>query len=215
MTKNFASRLGFWAASYVAVLEILYILILIFMMVSEGITLPPSPFVQLASGIATFLTIPGLVVLYTAIRFVKQDTNEVLGSLGVTFTILFAVTVSINRFVQLTVIQSNLADLPADLSRFLPYSEGSIMFSLEVLGWGVFSSIAAVFVAPLFSITRLERTIRWLFIIYALLSFGSAISFVFNLFIPTGPIAWGPIALAMCICLMIYFRNQSVMSVNG
>jgi hypothetical protein len=207
MKKNTASQLGFFASALSAMLGVTYLLLLIVAFSTEGLVLPPSPFVQLAGGIITFLTAPVLVVLFTAIRFVNEEDNRVLGSLGVSFIMMYAVTVSINRFVQLTVIQQSLPDVPADLARFLPYASGSVMFALEVLGWGFFSSLAAVFVAPLFSSSPLNNAIRWLFILYAILSFMSAISFATNIPIPTGPIAWGPILLALSILLSVYFRN--------
>jgi hypothetical protein len=81
------------------------------------------------------------------------------------------------------------------------------MSALEILGWGFFSSLAAIFVAPLFSSSRLNKTIRWLFILYAIFSFMSVISFATNTPIPTGPLAWGPILLALSILLSIYFRK--------
>jgi len=207
MKKNIASQLGFWASALVAVLGGIYLLLLIFYFTTEGYAFPPSPFVQLVGGIITFLTVPILVILFTAIRFVNEKDNKVLGSLGVSFIILFAATVSINRFVQLTVIQQSLPDVPPDLTRFLPYSTGSVMLALEILGWGFFSSLASVFVAPLFSSSPLKKTIRWLFILYAIFSFMSVIGFVTNTPIPVGPIAWGPILLALSILLSVYFRN--------
>ena len=209
MKKNIASQLGFWASVLLAILGGVYILALIYDISIDGIAalISPSPFLQLVSGIGTLLTVLLLVILFTAIRFVNQEDNEVLGLLGINFIILFAATVSINRFVQLTVIQQSLPDVPADLARFLPYATGSVMFALEVLGWGFFSSIAAAFVAPLFSSSRLNNTIRWLFILYAVFSFMSIISFATNIIIPTGPIAWGPILLVITILLAVYFRN--------
>lgn len=207
MKKDTASLLGFYASVFCAILGIAYILLLVFYFALEGFAMPPPPFVQLTSGIITFLTVPVLVILFTAIRFVNEEDNKVLGSLGISFIILFAATVSINRFVQLTVIQQSLPDIPADLTRFLPYETGSVMFALEVLGWGFFSSLAAVFVAPLFHSSRLNRTIRWLFILYAIFSFISVISFTLNIPIPVGPVAWGPILLALSILLAIFFRD--------
>ena len=209
MKNNIASRLGFWASIYGVVIGGSYLLILIYSISTDGIAslASPTPFVQFIGGIGTFLSVPGLVVLFTAIRYVNEGDDKILGSLGVSFIILFAATVSINRFVQLTVIQQSLPDVPSDLTRFLPYASGSVMFALEVLGWGFFSSLAAVFVAPLFSSSRLNKTIRWLFVLYAIFSFLSAFSLASNLFIPTGPIAWGPILLVITILLAIYFRN--------
>lgn len=209
MKKNIASQLGFWASVLGVIIGGIYFLVLIYSLSTEGAASlnSPSPFVQLAGGIVTILTVPMLVILFTAIRDVNEGDKKVLGSLGVNFIILFAATVSINRFVQLTVIQQNLPNVPADLIRFLPYGSGSVMSALEVLGWGFFSSLAAGFVAPLFSASRLNKAIRWLFILYAVFSFLSAISFATNVFIPTGPIAWGPILLVITILLSVYFRN--------
>ena len=209
MKKNIASQLGFFASVLAAVIGGIYILVLIYAISTEGFAslASPSPFVQFVGGIVTFITVPVLVILFTAIRFVNEEDNKVLGSLGVSFIILFAATVSINRFVQLTVIQQSLPDVPTDLTRFLPYATGSVMFALEVLGWGFFSSLAAVFVAPLFSSSPLNKTIRWLFILYAIFSFMSVISFATNTPIPTGPLAWGPILLALSILLSVYFRK--------
>ncbi|NQT62701.1 MAG: hypothetical protein HQ556_07060 [Candidatus Marinimicrobia bacterium] len=205
--NNNARRAGLWASTYAGVLGVIYLLVLVIYIFAEGFTLPPGPFVQLAAGIITFLIAPGLVVLFTAIRFVNEKDNKMLGSLGVSFTILFAVTVSINRFVQLTVIQQSLPDIPADLIRFLPYGDGSIMLAMEVLGWGFFSSLAFLSVAPLFSNSPLNKAIRYLCVLYAILSFGSVISFATNIFIPTGPLAWGPILLALSILLFLHFRD--------
>jgi len=207
MKKNIASQLGFFASAFVAIGTGIYLLLLIFYFSTEGFVFPPTPFVQLVGGIVTFLSVPGLVILFTAIRFVNEEDNKVLGSLGVSFIILFAATVSINRFVQLTVIQQSLPDVPIDLIRFLPYGPGSVMFALEVLGWGFFSSLAAIFVAPLFSSSPFNKTIRWFFILYAFFSFMSVIGFATNIPIPVGPIAWGPILLALGILLSVYFRN--------
>ncbi len=213
MEKKIASRLGFWASVYIAVLGGMYLLILIYSILTEGFSLNLTPFVQLVAGIGTFLLVPGFVILFTAIRFVIDGDHQVLGSLGVSFTILFAATVSINRFVQLTVIQQSLPDVPADLVRFLPYAPGSVMLALEVLGWGFFSSLAALFVAPLFSASPLNKTIRWLFILYAVVSFISVIGFAANITIPVGPIAWGPIAFVLSILLAVYFRKMDKQAV--
>ena len=209
MKKNIAVQLGFWSSVFVAVLGGVYLLLLIFYFSTEGFIFPPTPFVQLVGGIVTFLTAPCLLILFTAIRFVNDDNNKVLGSLGISFITLFAATVSINRFVQLTVIQQSTPGISShDLTRFLPYSTGSIMFALEMLGWGFFSSLAALCVAPLFSASRLKLSIRWLFVTYALFSFMSVIGYATETPITAGAfIAWGPILLALSILLAVYFRK--------
>jgi len=206
--KNIVSQLGYWAAVFNAVGLGIYLLALIFHFLTEGFVNPTTPFIQLAGGIVSFLAMPGLVILFTAIRFVDEGENKVLGSLGVNFITLLAATVGINRFVQLTVIQQSLPDVPSDLTRFLPYGAGSVMYSLEWLGWGFFSSLAALFVAPLFTATRLNKTIRWLFVLYAIFSFMGLVGFMTNTPIASiAFIAWGPILFTLSILLSIYFRN--------
>ncbi|HSG42175.1 MAG TPA: hypothetical protein VLA72_03385 [Anaerolineales bacterium] len=213
MKKNIASQLGFWASVLIAIGTGIYFLTLIYHFSTAGIVNPNTPIVQLIGGIDTFISLPLFVMLFIAIRYVHEGEKEILGSLGVSFIILFAATVSINRFVQLTVIQPSMPDVPADLSRFLPYATGSVMYALEWLGWGFFSSLAFVFVAPLFSASRRNRTIRWLFILYSIFSFTGLIGFVTNTPIAfTAIIAWGPITLVLTILLAIYFRHINTQS---
>jgi hypothetical protein len=208
MNKKIAAKLGYWSSMALLILGCVYfVVVIIYVFTTKDFKSAPTPFVQLTSGIITFLTVPVLVMQFSAIRFIHDGDNKIFGSLGVSFILLFAATVSINRFVQITVIQQNLPDLPSDLMRFTPYGSGSVMFALEILGWGFFSSIAAVFVAPLFSSSRLNIAIRWLFFLYAFLSFNSFISYVTNITIPTGPIAWGPVIVVLSILLLKYFRK--------
>jgi hypothetical protein len=209
MKKDITARLGFWSSVFISVLGGVYLLTLIASFSTEGFTFPPSPIVQLVGGIITFLMVPGLLILFSAIRFVNDENNKVLGSLGITFITLFAATVSINRFVQLTVIQQSAPGIASqDLTRFLPYATSSIMFALEMLGWGFFSSLAALSVAPLFSASRLNRSIHWLLITYAFFSFMSVIGYATETPIIAGAfIAWGPILLALSILTAIYFRK--------
>jgi MFS family permease len=209
MNKNIAALLGFWSSVFIALLGGIYLFALVASFSSEGFRFPPSPIVQLVGGIITILMVPGLLILFTAIRFVNDENNKILGSLGTSFITLFAATVSINRFVQLTVIQQSAQGIASqDLTRFQPYATGSIMFALEMLGWGFFSSFAAIFVAPLFSASRLNQSIRWLFIIYAFFSFMSIIGYTTQTPITAGAfIAWGPILMALSILLAIYFRK--------
>jgi len=208
MKRNKAGQIGFYASAIAVVLGVSYLLLLVFHFSTEGFVNPTSGFVPLVGGMIMFLTVQVFVILFTAIHFVNDGDNKIFGALGISFIILCTVAVSINRFVQLTVIQQSLPAVPSDLTRFLPYGTGSVMYSLEWLGWGFFSSLAAVFVAPLFSSTPLNNTIRWLFILYAIFSFLGLIGFMTNNPIASiAFIAWGPILLVLSILLAFYFRN--------
>lgn len=211
MKNKLALKFGFWSSVFVSILGIVYLLLISIFFATEGFVFPPSEIVQLIGGIVTFLTAPGLIVVFSAIYYVKDWENKILGSLGLTFIILFAAMVSINRFVQLTIIQQSIPGAASqDLARFLPYSSGSIMFALEMLGWGFFSSLAAFSVAFLFKGSRLNNVIKWMFIAYALFSFMGVLGFATETAITMAAfIAWGPILLALSILLAVYFRKDS------
>ncbi len=200
-------RLGFWAATLLAILGVIYLVLLVVSFATEGLAFPPTPTVQLVGGIVTFLTGSLLLVLFAAIRYLAPGEKAVFGTLGLVFTALFAMAVGINRFVQLTVVRlSPAGPASADLARFLPYSTGSVMFALEVLGWGFFLSLGALFVAPLFGGSRLQRVIRWLFIVFAAFSLMSPVGFATATPITAiAFVAWGPILLALAVLLAVFF----------
>jgi hypothetical protein len=209
MTERLAKHLGFWAATVVAILGAIYLALLVGYFATEGFAFPPTPFVQLVGGLVTFFTAPALLVVFAAVKHLAPSEDSVLGTLGVCFTTLFVSSVSINRFVQLTVIRlSPPGPASQDLARFLPYSTGSVMFALEILGWGFFLTLAALCVAPLFGGSRLQRAIRWLLVFFALFSVMSVIGFATSTPITAAAfIAWGPILLALALLMAVFFRR--------
>lgn len=209
MNQRQVIHLGFWSALVGSILGLIYIAVLIANFATQGLAYPPPEWVQLAGGIITLLTTIVLVVLMTAIYFFTPEDQKIYTALGAGFTILFAAVVSINRFWQLTVIRQNLAvGNTQELARFMPYATDSVAFSLEMLGWGLFLSIAALFVAPVFSRDRLERAIRWLFLAYGVLSLLSVIGYALESpLISLGFVAWGPVLSAITILLAIHFAR--------
>lgn len=210
MKNKLTFKLGFLSSVFVAILGVVYLSLISIYFATEGFTFPPSESVQLIAGIVTFLTAPGLLVVFSAIYFAKDWENKILASLGLSFIILYAAMISINRFVQLTIIQQSAPGIASqDLARFLPYSTTSIMFALEMLGWGFFSSLAAIFVAFLFNGSPLNTAIRWLFIAYFIFSFMGVLGFATETALSMGAfVAWGPILLALSILLAIYFQKE-------
>jgi len=209
MPASLAHRIGFWASTVLAILGCIYLALLVGYFTVEGFTFPPTSFVQLVGGLVTILTAPAILIIYTAIWHIAPAEERILGSIAVSFAALFVISVSINRFVQLTVIRLAPAG-PAsqDLARFLPYSTDSVMFALEILGWGLFSSLAALFAAPLFGGSRLQVSIRWLLVTYAVFSLASVIGFATaTALTAAGFVAWGPVLLALAILWIVFFKR--------
>jgi hypothetical protein len=214
--ETLVNRIGLWAAAVVTILGCIYLALLVGYFTTEGFVFPPTPFVQLVGGIVTILSAPAIMIIFTAIFHLAPPGRRILGSLGVCFSVLFVIAVSINRFIQLTVIRL-APEGPAsqDLARFLPYSTDSVMFALEILGWGLFSSLAAIFVAPLFHQSTLQSSIRWLLVAYAIFSLASVIGFATATpLTAAGFVAWGPILLALAILFMVFFRRGEILSLS-
>ena len=85
------------------------------------------------------------------------------------------------------------------------------MFAMEMLGWGFFIALAAIFVAPLFSRGRLQLAIRSTLIAFGVLSLTSVIGFASQTpLTAVGFVAWGPLLLALAVMLAVFFRRARV-----
>jgi hypothetical protein len=211
MTKELPGRLGFWGSAFISVLGVVYLVTIIHHFATLGFAVPPTQSVQTVGGLVTIFSAPAILVIFAVIAHLAPKEKRILGKVGLSFAILFVAMVSINRFVQLTVIrQSSLAEQASDLARFLPYGTGSVMLALEFLGWGVFLSIACLFLAPLFSGSRLNRVIRWLFVLYAIFSLiGVAGYATASPLLNASFVAWGPIQLALAVFLsLLFYRDE-------
>ena len=203
-------QLGFWSASATTAIGGVYFVVMSAVALSGGLTLPPSEPVQLFGGVSTMLLAPLLLILAACVRRMVPSDRIVFGDLGLLGVVLFVAMVTINRFVQLTVImQAQAIDGADDLARFLPYDPGSVMFALELLGWGWFLGLAAFAFALVFRGGRLEGAIRWSLVIYGVLALTSALGYVASSPIAAiGFVAWGAVLYVVTGLLAIWFRRS-------
>lgn len=204
------SRIGFWTSCSLLLLGIAYLVLLAGIASADGLTsMDPTEPRALWAGLDTLLTAIGLVILMACIAQSAAPEKRILGFISLAFTILFATVVCINRFTQLTVIrQSFVIGDTAGLDRFLPYGEGSVFFALEMLGWGVFMSLAALFSAPLFFSGSLNRSIAAVFVSYGILGLTSAIGYALSSqIVIVGFLAWGPVLGVAVTLLAFHFRK--------
>lgn len=209
-TAGLAWQLGFYATTVLAVMGVLYFLLITGLLVTGNLSLPPSGTVQMIGGIMTILMAPLLVVLVASLHALAPLEKKILSQVGLVFTALFAMAVSMNRFVQLSVVrQGFLHGQTEGLARFLPYEASSVMFAMEILGWSFFLSLAALFLAPLFTVGKLERWIGALFLAYGVIGLASALGFVLEIqFLGAmGFVAWGFVLPVINILLIPYFRQ--------
>ena len=146
-----ACRLGFWSALFLTLSGVAYIAVVGAFVAVHGLVLPSVGPMQTFGGIITILDAQLLVVLMASIHENTNARFRILSVSALTFTALFDAMVSINRFVQLSVVRQRLSAGEIEgVSWFLAYRPHSAMFALEILGWGLFLGIACLLAAPLF-----------------------------------------------------------------
>ena len=179
------------------------------MLLTGNFTFPPSGGIQLFGGIISLLFCPLIVILIASLHSVTSPEKKVFSQISLGFTLLFAISVSINRFTQLGVVQQNLAAGPTErLNWFLPYGDRSVMLGLEMMGWGWFLGLALLAAAPVFSGGRLHRWIKWLMMVYGVLGITSSVGFLVASPISSiGFVAWGLILFIITGLLVFYFKR--------
>lgn len=191
--RNHAVSAGFWSALFITALGASYFILIIVTIVLGDFRLPPPAYVQTMAAIVDLLLCPALVILFASIYHTVAAEKRIFAHLGLIFAAIFTVMVTINRFIQITIVR--LSTIEGDLEglkRFLPYDARSAMFALELFGFGFFLSITLFFAALSLSPTGLQRKVRYTFFIYAVLGMVSIAGYIFDSLITNvGFVAWG------------------------
>jgi hypothetical protein len=186
--RKTASRLGFWSAVLTAVFAAVSFAVAIVTPPRSGpfcasscITYPytnaasfvPRDYLWMYPG---FLLATIFVVLMACIHHYAQDDKKTFSLIGLSFALISTAVIAIDYFIQLTVMQPSLLKGETEgLSLFSQYNPHGIFIALEDLGY-LMMSVAFLFAAAVFTGgERLERALRWLFIISSLVAIGALI----------------------------------------
>ena len=201
--------LGFWAAVIGTLGGVIYFLVIIAALLTGQMTVPPPGWLQLFGGIISLLFCPIVVVLMACLHTITPKGKSAFSLSSLAFTLLFAASVTINRFIQLGVVRQRLILGETEgITWFLSYGERSIMFALEILGWGWFLGLAMLFAAPLFAMSGYQRWLRWSLLLYGLLALVSAIAHLLaSPLLAVGFLAWGFILYIITGLLALHFRK--------
>ena len=203
-------RVVFWSSALLTVLGIAYAGVLGAAAGTGSLSLPPPEPIASYAAIDVIATAILLVVLVVGIDTASPGSRP-YSLLAVVFTAMFALAVTINRFIELTIVRQGVsAGDVADLRRFLPYDSHSAMFALEILGWGFFLGLAALCLVPVLRGPGMHRWIAWLFGIYGALGVVSAACLVLDSpMTAIGFVAWGGVLPLAAALMAIAFRPQS------
>ena len=213
-TTNPAYSLGFWSASVATIMGVIYFLVIVGALLTGQMTFPPPDWLQLFGGIISLLFCPVLVIVMACLHTITPVEKKGLSQIVLAFTLLFAIAVSINRFVQLGVIRQSIALGETDgIAWFLAYGERSVMFALEIMGWSWFRGLAMSFATPLFAGQGYQHGLKRLLILYGILALISAIAHLLaSPLVSLGFVAWGLILFLITALLAVHFQQTMVAS---
>lgn len=160
--KNYVYQLGFWSA-----------IIATLLVTVAGVTATAS--IQPFATIMGFLLTPTFLVVMACIHCYASESKKVFSLVGLSFAIIYATLISLNYFIQLTFVNQSTFDV----SLFSMTNPQSLMWVIEVLGY-FFMGLATLFAAPVFGSGRVEKIIKWLFIVNGILGIGALLGYGMN-----------------------------------
>jgi hypothetical protein len=120
----------------------------------------PGDYLWLIPGL---LLAPIFIGLMASIHSYAAELNKTLGRVALAFAVIYAVVISVNYFVQFTVVVPSLQSGESqDLSLFTQYNPHGFFIALEVLAY-LMMSASFLAAAQVFTGGKIERAIRWLF----------------------------------------------------
>jgi len=160
-----ANKLGLWSAVLASVFSITYIV----GQLGEWFGLlgsaggPESASTPL--GIVVLLT-PSLflgssfLILMVCIHYYAAEDRKIWSHIGLIFATIYTVLISINYYVQLTLVLPHMIQGEIESIKFLLFTPfDSFLYSVDILGYS-FMSLATLFSAFAFTGPGLEKTIR-------------------------------------------------------
>jgi hypothetical protein len=208
-TKNFTAIVGFWTAILSTLVNLFYLIVLIYNFSTFGLTFPPPEPTPTLAAIASILGAQLLIVLMVVLRHDVEHARRIFAELAVVFMALLSAMTSANRYVYLSIVPG-IAESgdEAALALLHSYSPTSFLWGLENLGWGLFFGLGALFAA--FAFSKHEQGLQWTFGIAGGLSLLHAYGFVLRHPVLTllGFPAWGLLLPAGTVLLAIRFRRR-------
>jgi hypothetical protein len=223
MNKN-SITLGYWSSLLSAALFIAFTLCFIAIAISNPVfrwtnvndySMRVHVYNQLFKNIAQasmLLFAPVFVVLMSSVHDLASDEKRIYSRIALAFAIIFATLVGLHYFVQLAAVRINVENNHLEgLEQFIQSNPNSYIASVNMLGWSLFFGLSSLFIVPVFIRGRLEKAIKWLFLLNGIFCLAGGVGFVFeNVLIVflTLNFGMGGCVMAVSILLSIYFWKQ-------
>lgn len=168
------SKLGYWSGFFVSLFSIIYIVGQLaewmgWLGSGGGPENPSTVLGLIILLLPSLLLAPSFVLLMLAVHYYAPENKKVWSHAGILFATIYAVMVSINYYVQLTLVVPHMVRGDIQTIRpflFTPFD--SFIYSVDVLGYS-FMSLATLFGAFVFTEPGLSRIVRYFMIANGLL----------------------------------------------
>jgi hypothetical protein len=167
------NRIGFWSAILTTMWTIWFIVAFGSYMSSlpsewpgiEAFAASFEPIPYIAWVIPCLLLALAFPVMMSCIHYYASDNKRIWSLIGLVFAVMYGAVLAANYWVLLTLVrESLLGGYTEGLEWFVIGSPHSITNTIEGIGYG-FMGLAAIFVSHVFDGDKLDRWLRWLFIV--------------------------------------------------
>ena len=179
-----ARRLGYWSAILTAVLAAMFLGIGFFGTAYDGTIIYPfivsviRPF-DYAVWIPGLMLAPTFIILMACVNDQASKEKKVFGQIGLSFALIYATLIMADYFIQLTaVLPSLMSGETGDLSFFSMYNPHGLFIALECLGYLLMNTALLSASVVFDKSTKLERAIRWTFVLSFILAIGTFIGLI-------------------------------------
>lgn len=125
---------------------------------------------DMVSFVACFILAPFFVIMIVCLHYSTPIEKKVWSNIGIVFAVIYAVCILMTYYIQLAVVMNNPRSLSTDILEPFVYSNvGSVMFSIDMLGYA-FMALSTLLTAAIFAKnSKLENWIKRFFILHGLL----------------------------------------------
>ena len=170
-------------------------------------------FFQNIAKAAMLLFGPVYVVFIHSFYIVSEGNKRDRARLSLLFALAFAILSSIHYFVQLSVVRINIRNGQTfGLELYLQANPYSIMTAIDMLGWTLFLGLSSLFIFSFFERSKLERTIRYAFLINGISCLLGGVGYLLQIDLLTFlcvNLFLGVAVITMSIASFFWFRRRS------
>ncbi len=197
------TRLGAWSA----LLTVGFTTTFTAAAILTELRLLPSPWDAVLPLVPSLLLAPSFLAMLVCTNAVMPRDRRIWSQLGVAFALVYVPLCSAAYMVELFVVEPRVLRGAMEETALLTIVRGDSVFNaIDGLGY-LFMSLAALFTAPAFGGSRLERWIRWLLVAHGAMAVPVFLTYFVSRTFIYGAALWS-VTLAVSGCLIATFFRR-------